>query len=116
MSPLPRATAERSGKGCFFPSVGFSQELRHLDITRLNAVTARKRPELSGKKRTVSNNSNMAELKSMFREVLPKQEKGMAEGAQEWSNLKWNTAWPRLQAKNTKVGKEVGNRNSPSST
>ncbi|XP_071467026.1 BBSome-interacting protein 1 isoform X4 [Marmota flaviventris] len=91
MSPLPRATAERSGKGCFFPSVGFSQELRHLDITRLNAVTARKRPELSGKKRTVSNNSNMAELKSMFREVLPKQEKGMAEGAQEWSNLKWNT-------------------------
>ncbi|XP_003904305.1 BBSome-interacting protein 1 isoform X1 [Papio anubis] len=33
---------------------------------------AAKRPELSGKN-TVSNNSDMAELKSMFREVLPKQ-------------------------------------------
>uniref|UniRef100_A0A8D2IL75 BBSome interacting protein 1 n=1 Tax=Urocitellus parryii TaxID=9999 RepID=A0A8D2IL75_UROPR len=43
-SPLPRATAERSGKGCFC----FSQELRHLGITRLNAKIARKRPELSG--------------------------------------------------------------------
>ncbi|PNI81745.1 BBIP1 isoform 4 [Pan troglodytes] len=36
---------------------------------------AAKRPELSGKN-TISNNSDMAEVKSMFREVLPKQEKG----------------------------------------
>ncbi|NP_001267276.1 BBIP1 isoform 9 [Pan troglodytes] len=33
---------------------------------------AAKRPELSGKN-TISNNSDMAEVKSMFREVLPKQ-------------------------------------------
>ncbi|XP_011898278.1 PREDICTED: BBSome-interacting protein 1 isoform X2 [Cercocebus atys] len=54
-------------------SVCLSQELSViLVIPGWMLKAAAKRPELSGKN-TVSNNSDMAELKSMFREVLPKQ-------------------------------------------
>ncbi|KAI2557271.1 BBSome interacting protein 1 [Homo sapiens] len=47
---------------------------------------AAKRPELSGKN-TISNNSDMAEVKSMFREVLPKQETGCHSATQAWVQL-----------------------------